>query len=234
MKSKIPPAPIKPQASEANNKNVEELKDQITILSKKIDEIYHQVSVIQFMVDNHERIIRNRDNILQKDNKPQDSPIKELTKKDIPQKKVLPSESKTKENVKPQIKNPPSENNIYKQSYDKAFEAYKKNEYENALTLFKLFEEKYPVNDLSDNALYWAGECYYSQKKFNEAIEVFKKLLQKYPNGSKVPDALLKIGYCYISLGEKEKGYTYLKEVVKNFPFSPAGAKAEEDLRRLN
>jgi tol-pal system protein YbgF len=112
-------------------------------------------------------------------------------------------------------------------------EVFRSGDYESAASLFEAFAEAFAKDDLADNALYWAGECKYTKKKFTEAIKRFKRVVEEYPSGSKVPDALLKIGFAYISLGDKDSAETYLKQVVTRYPFSSAGAKAEERLKTL-
>ena len=51
--------------------------------------------------------------------------------------------------------------------------------------------------------------------------------------GSKVPDALLKTGFAYVSLDKLQKARTILKKVITNYPFTPAGAKAESMLKKI-
>ncbi|MCP3901042.1 MAG: tol-pal system protein YbgF [Desulfobacteraceae bacterium] len=104
-------------------------------------------------------------------------------------------------------------------------------EYNNAIKLFSEFLERYPHNDLADNALYWIGECYYAVTDFEKAIEIFKKVVEKYPRGMKVPDALLKTAYSYFSLKDKNRAHHYLKLVVEKYPFSEASEKAQIKLK---
>ena len=106
-------------------------------------------------------------------------------------------------------------------------------DYKTAAGMFEEFAREFPKNDLADNALYWSGECRYTQKDYSGALEQFRQVIEAYPSGSKVPDALLKIGFTYLSLGNKESAITYLKRVVSQFPFSTAAAKAEERLKAL-
>jgi len=46
-----------------------------------------------------------------------------------------------------------------------------------------------------------------------------------------VPDALLKTAYAYLSLDDADRAHHYLKKVVKQYPFTPAGEKAEQKLK---
>ncbi|MCP4022765.1 MAG: tol-pal system protein YbgF [Desulfobacteraceae bacterium] len=95
---------------------------------------------------------------------------------------------------------------------------------------FTAFVEKYPDNNLADNAMYWLGECHYSLGRYKKAIGVFKNLVKTYPKVEKVPDALLKTGYSYLSLDDSNRAHHYLKLVVKKYPFSESAEKAQTKL----
>ncbi|MCK5100341.1 MAG: tol-pal system protein YbgF [Desulfobacteraceae bacterium] len=106
-----------------------------------------------------------------------------------------------------------------------------KEEYDIAIKIFTEFLEKYPHNDLADNALYWIGECHYAVTDFKKAIITFKNVVEKYPRGMKVPDALLKTAYSYFSLKDTNRAHHYLKLVVEKYPFSEASEKAQIKLK---
>ncbi len=115
--------------------------------------------------------------------------------------------------------------------YGQALAAYQEGKIQRASALFEAYYAQYPRHPLADNALYWTGECHYARKRYLKAIDTFKSVLKDYPEGGKVPDALLKTGYSYLALGDKTTGRRYLQEVIRQYPFSPAGAKAEERLK---
>jgi len=116
---------------------------------------------------------------------------------------------------------------LYSKARDKLFEE----KFNEAGELFKAFVIQHPDNRLANNALYWLGECKYSQKEFSKAIGIFNELVNRYPRGEKVPDALLKTAYAYLKLHNTERAHDYLKLVVKRYPFTPAGEKAEQKLK---
>lgn len=103
-----------------------------------------------------------------------------------------------------------------------------------ALTLFQTFIDKYPQDELADNAMYWMGECYYSMGSFEKAIDTFQELVTRYPKGIKVPDALLKTGYAYLSLKDNNRAHHFLKLVITRYPFSEAADKAQNKLDTFN
>lgn len=115
--------------------------------------------------------------------------------------------------------------------YKKARSMLLEENFPGAGELFKAFMVHYPDSPLADNALYWLGECHYALGDFPDAIKVFKELVDRYPKGGKVPDALLKTAYSYLNLDDSDRAHHYLKLVVKGYPFTPAGAKAEQKLK---
>jgi len=76
--------------------------------------------------------------------------------------------------------------------YNNAYGDYLKGNYSLAIDSFKLFLQHYPNTPLSDNALYWIGECHYSQGQYQEATDTFNELLVSFPAGDKVPALTLK------------------------------------------
>jgi tol-pal system protein YbgF len=117
--------------------------------------------------------------------------------------------------------------------YEKAYEAYTKHHFDEAMALFKKFSQHYPEHDLADNAQYWIGETYYDMEDYPNAILAFKEVVKHYPERSKAPDALFKIGCSYLALDDVENARTYLEKVIKNYPFSEAEAKAQAKLKEL-
>lgn len=191
--------------------------DRIEAINKKLDTIYHRLSVIQFMLDDHERILRGMKEaatgtaVVTTGEETETAAVA-----DMPQ--VAETRAATPSPVSPET------------IYHAAIEKFRNQQYDDALDQFQQFAETYPDHDLADNALYWAGECLYSQKNFEDAIPIFKKLIRQYPEGNKKPDALLKTGYAYISLGDNVNAEMYLKNVIRNYPFSDAAEKAKDKL----
>ena len=129
---------------------------------------------------------------------------------------------------------------IYQIAYTEPSQLYKKarsllleGDLVNAAQLFETFIAQHPNHSLSDNAMYWLGECHYSSGQYKKAIQVFKELVKAYPKAEKVPDALLKTGYAYISLDDVNRAHHYLKSVITKYPFSPAAEKAQEKLKEF-
>lgn len=208
------------------------IEKKLTELEDKMDEIYHRVSVIQFMVDNHERALSD----YQQKGLP--AIREEALDREIPEPKeaaaVEPMPAPAEVIAPEPLPQPPPElDQTPQMMYNKALAAYKKSDFENASAAFDAFLAQYPSSDLADNALYWKGECQYAQKNYIGAVQSFTDVVTNYPEGSKVPDALLKAGYSYLAMDDPENGRQYLEKVMQRYPFSPAGTKAEMMLKRL-
>lgn len=114
--------------------------------------------------------------------------------------------------------------------YLKAFGLYSANNFPAAIKAFEAFITSNPNSDYAPNALYWIGECYYSQSELAKAQETFQKMIDAYPKSAKLPDAMLKLGYTLAARSEKAKATALFEAIVKNHPGSPAAAKARERL----
>ncbi|MGM0417530.1 MAG: tol-pal system protein YbgF [Thermodesulfobacteriota bacterium] len=181
------------------------IEKRLSIVEDKIDKVYNRLSVIQFMVDDHEQKLKVSGN----------SDISDQT-----------------EEIKTEKTEDPAEITPNK-LYSKGLNLLKEKKYKSALDTFDKFLDKFPENSLADNAIYWKGETYYTQKEYSKAAETFKMVTEKYPDGSKCPDALLKEGYSYIELGETKKAEQTLQKLIKLYPFSSAAPKAEVKLKEI-
>ena len=117
--------------------------------------------------------------------------------------------------------------------YDKAFQLFRGGKFEAARAEFSSYLERYPKTDLADNAQFWLGECYYSEKRYREAIGAYEKTIKDYPKSDKVSSALLKQGMAFLELGDKTAGKILLKKVVKGYPNSNQAKIARNKLARI-
>ena len=117
--------------------------------------------------------------------------------------------------------------------YDNAYLDLTQGNYRLALLGFREYLEKSPESDLSDNAQYWIGECYYAQREYRTAIEEFRTVERQYPRGDKVPAALLKIAYSYLQVGDRDAARETLRDVMNRYPMTEEARQAEEKIRSL-
>ncbi|HVR42849.1 MAG TPA: tol-pal system protein YbgF [Thermoanaerobaculia bacterium] len=117
--------------------------------------------------------------------------------------------------------------------YAAAYRDYQRGQWDLAIEGFREFADQNPESDLADNAAYWIGESYFSQKKYPAAIQQFDEVITRHPRSDKVPAALLKKGYSYFETGERAQGIVQLQYVIHEHPASPEANLARQRLRAL-
>ncbi|MCJ7614984.1 MAG: tol-pal system protein YbgF [Desulfobacterales bacterium] len=130
---------------------------------------------------------------------------------------------------KPQSSQELSENELYTVS-KKAFDA---GDFETARKGFKNLINKFPDSAHADNAQFWIGEIYYSEKWYEKAILEYQKVIEKYPKGNKVPASLLKQGFAFLNLGDKANARLILQELVKKYSKANEAKIATKKLKEL-
>jgi len=143
-----------------------------------------------------------------------------------------PQPPEKKPEDKPQPKPLPS--NVSPQDvYNMAYNDYLKGNFELAVEGFRMYKGQFPDSPLADNALYWIGECYYSQRKFDDAINIFNELILTYPQGDKVAAAYLKKGMGFAETGKKEEAMAAYKLLITKFPVEEETRIAQQKIKEL-
>jgi TolA-binding protein len=103
--------------------------------------------------------------------------------------------------------------------YDSALRLYYAKEARQSQEAFASFLQAHPQTDLSDNAEYWMGECYYMLEEFPEALEAFRRVFNHSFN-DKYDDAQLKIGMTLRHLGRRDEAIAAFREFLSKYPDS--------------
>ena len=130
---------------------------------------------------------------------------------------------------KSQFRKELSENELYTAS-KQAFDA---GDFETARDGFKNLIDKFSKSAHADNAQFWIGETYYSEKWYEKAILEYQKVIEKYPKGNKMPASLLKQGFAFFNLGDKANARLILKGLVKKYSKSNEAKIATTKLKKL-
>ena len=117
--------------------------------------------------------------------------------------------------------------------YRSAYEDYMRGNYDLARDGFSEYLRRWPNTELSDNAVYWIGECYAAQEMPQEALDTFTKVLEDYPTSDKAAAAQLKKGLIYLKMGDQGQGVVNLQYVVYEHPGTREADLAREQLRSL-
>jgi len=148
-------------------------------------------------------------------------------KKAVEEKKAHPSQQK------PAASNPPATTLSPQEVYNTAYSDYLKGNFDLALEGFKVYRDAFPDSPLADNALYWIGECLFSQRKFNPAIDEFNDLILNYPQSDKIAASYLKKGLAQAELGRKDEAMVTLKLLMGKYPMEEESRIAQEKIKEL-
>jgi len=119
------------------------------------------------------------------------------------------------------------------QLYKTAYSDYMQGNYDLAIQGFQEYQKRFPKTDLSDNAIFWIGECYAAKKELSKAIDAYSEILESYGDSDKAAAAQLKKGLLYMESGDQSQGVINLQYVVYEHPGSPEADLAREKLRSL-
>lgn len=149
-------------------------------------------------------------------------PPKQEPEKPLPEAKALPEKP-------PAIEDKPV--SPEQRLYELALAIYRDEKYEQAISNFRNFLEKYPQSDLADNAQFWIGESYMSLKQYEQAILAYQQVIKKYSKGNKVPNAMLRQAIAFYEIKDKTSAKLLLKRIIKKYPDSSEAkiAKAKLD-----
>lgn len=117
--------------------------------------------------------------------------------------------------------------------YNMAYADYLKGNFALAIDGFKIYQDNFSQSPFADNALYWIGECYFSQKEYEEAISRYNELILNYPLGDKVPAAYLHKGISLTELDRKEEALSVFKLMVSKYPLEEETKIAQEKIKEL-
>jgi len=145
----------------------------------------------------------------------------------VPPKKTVEKEQTEEEQPFPSPRLSPQE------VYNMAYSDYLKGNFQLAIDGFKIYLEQFPESPLADNALYWIGECYFSQRKFEEAIDQFNELILNYHSGDKIPAGYLKKGISLMEIGKKEDALSVFKLLVSKYPLEEETKIAQQKIKEL-
>ncbi|MCJ7587994.1 MAG: tetratricopeptide repeat protein [Candidatus Aminicenantes bacterium] len=117
--------------------------------------------------------------------------------------------------------------------YNTAYTDYLKGNFDLATEGFRIYREQFQESPLADNALYWIGECSFSQKKFEEAIGHLDEMILNYPQSDKIAAAYLKKGLSLMEMGRKEEAISVFKLLVGKFPLENETKVAQQKIKDL-
>lgn len=119
-----------------------------------------------------------------------------------------------------------------REAYQAAFSKVQSRNFDQAISDFDTFVDRYPDSSLTGNAYYWLGELHSAQSSFGDAEKAFDTVLERFPDSSKVPDAMYKLGLLKARQGDTDEGHALLKSVQEDYPDSNAASLADDYMRQ--
>jgi len=192
-KSKPIPVQTQPVAPVSNQYAVEEVKNELTNLSGRIEDLersQHQVGKL------------SRDDFNRLENR-----IAEVEKSQA----VMLEAMRGMQDRLP----PPDPSGLLRDG--KQF--HQRRDYSSAIeSLTRYLENPRAVN--IEEALYLRGDAYFASKNYKKAIVDFSKFQENYTTSKFAPGALLKIGQSFEALGSRDDAKTFYQLLVEKYPKS--------------
>ena len=120
----------------------------------------------------------------------------------------------------------------FQSQYQYALHQFNEKNYTQTIAMFKQLAMQQPVNDLTDNCLYWTGEAYYALGQYTLALDQFAVML-KDPDSDKADDAMMMRGNSFVKLGQNDKAREEFKKLIEQFPNSEYTPRAKEKILNL-
>lgn len=117
--------------------------------------------------------------------------------------------------------------------YNAAYTDFSKGNFDLAIEGFQEYARQFGESDLADNAMYWVGECHYSQAAYANAVKAFDAMLEAYPSSDKAPAANLKKGLAFLEQNQISQAIVQLRYVATTFPESDEAKIARDRLAGL-
>ena len=119
--------------------------------------------------------------------------------------------------------------------YKKASEVYMNDNFQEALTLYGDFLQKYPNSDYASSAQYWKARCFQGMGQWEQAVREFDSVKTSYPMAKKVPPAMYYQAECYLRLGQQQRAIDLLKDLSSNPRYSTdaMSEQARDKLKEL-
>jgi tol-pal system protein YbgF len=115
-------------------------------------------------------------------------------------------------------------------TYDVGTNAFKANQFTNAVRGYEAFLQEFPQHILAPNAMYWIGISHFNLNEFVKARAIQERLLKLYPESSKAPDAMLAIAAVQQEMGDAGSARNTYQDIIARYPDSEAAVKARARL----
>jgi tol-pal system protein YbgF len=209
---------------------IEALKENISLLNGKIEEINHLLKQLYKTIEESDRKIDNKLVRIEEEAgtyKDRITRLEQYLSVEAKEKSGTQDTTTAKKDDQKEIPQEITEDELYAS----ALKIYDKGNYSTAREKFQELMAKYPESDKVDNCQFWIGESFYQEKWYEKAILEYQKVIEKYPKGNKVRAALLKQGLSFYNIGDKQNATLVLNELIQKYPKSNEAIVAAKKLK---
>jgi len=103
------------------------------------------------------------------------------------------------------------------EAYKAAMSLVREKRFEEASVAFEEFVQQWPDDDLTANALYWAGEVFLVRRDLDSASNRFRHIIDAHPDHIKAPDAAYKYAMTLHKLGDTDAAKEWLETLIARF-----------------
>ncbi len=204
--------------------DVEELKDRDTRIEARLDELNNKIFLLQDKIEATGKELKSLKSMA--------VPIKPPEELEVV--KVRPEDKGGVSRPASREKERPHKPKISPEKlYQKGYSAYLQGRLKDARDAFRRFVKEFPHHPLADNAQYWIGETYYTEKDFENALKEFAKVVDNFPQSNKAPDALLKVAFSFIEMGDRMGAKEALEKLIDTYPGTEATRAGKKRLSEL-
>lgn len=115
-----------------------------------------------------------------------------------------------------------------KRQFDAAMGLIRRGDFNEAVSAFTSFLQRFPASGYSDSIRFWLGNAQYGKRDYKGAIATFKAFVAANPEHPRAAESLLAIANCQIELKDTKSARKTLDDLQKAYPGSEAAKAAKE------
>lgn len=116
--------------------------------------------------------------------------------------------------------------------YKAGTDAFSQGRYNDAIVSFKDFVATFPKHNLTSNAHFWEGECYFQLKDYARAALAYQEVIANFSGSNKTQDAMYKQGVALYHAGKKDAAKQRLNELIQKYPNSSQATSAKAFMQK--
>jgi tol-pal system protein YbgF len=230
---------------------VTDLQSQVQTLRGQLDEMSHQMQLLQTQQKNMALDVDKRISAHQSASNDSDDDSGSSKSKKAKHNKIADSEtadtsmtglppatsttSVTDDTPSASAANAADQPNVAEeqQIYQTAYGFIKAKKYSDAAATLQKMLQKYPTGQFAANAHYWLGELYGLMGKNDQSVAEFTQVVKNYPDSPKLADAQLKLGLIYAAQLKWPDAKSAFKKVINHYPGTSSAHLASEQLKQI-